>query len=98
MVKIRIHARIKLGLQVQAGFHTRNLERPAYDFIMRDIRANHVALVEEGRAGADVLVYDSKTGRPRMGDENKKAAELALVQALLALHQEEAENDIEGRG
>lgn len=67
-----------------------------YDFIMRDIRANHVALVEEGRAGADVLVYDSKTGRPRMGDENKKAAELALVQALLALHQEEAENDIEG--
>lgn len=67
-----------------------------YDFIMRDIRANHVALVEEGRAGADVLVYDSKTGRLRMGDDNKKAAELALVQALLALHQEEAENDIEG--
>ena len=68
-----------------------------YDFIMRDIRANHVALVEEGRAGADVLVYDSKTGRNRtMGDDNKKAAELALVQALLALHQEEAENDIEG--
>lgn len=67
-----------------------------YDFIMRDIRANHVALVEEGRAGADVLVYDSKNGRLRMGDENKKAAELALVQALLALHQEEAANDIEG--
>ena len=67
-----------------------------YDFIMRDIRANHVALVEEGRAGADVLVYDSKNGRLRMGDENKKAAELALVQALLALHQEEATNDIEG--
>ena len=27
---------------------------------MRNIRANHIALVEEGRAGKDVLVYDSK--------------------------------------
>ena len=33
-----------------------------YDFVMRDIRGNHVALVEEGRAGKDVLVYDSKLG------------------------------------
>lgn len=31
-----------------------------YDFIMRNIRGNHVALVEEGRAGPDVLVADSK--------------------------------------
>lgn len=30
-----------------------------YDFIMRNIRGNHVALVEEGRAGADVLVADA---------------------------------------
>lgn len=30
-----------------------------YDFIMRDIRGNHVALVEEGRAGHDVLVADA---------------------------------------
>ena len=31
-----------------------------YDFIMRNIRGNHVALVEEGRAGPDVLVADSR--------------------------------------
>ena len=31
-----------------------------YDFIMRNIQGNHVALVEEGRAGADVVVADSK--------------------------------------
>ena len=31
-----------------------------------------------------------------LDDEASEAAELALVQALLALHQEEAENDIEG--
>lgn len=30
-----------------------------YDFIMRDIEANHVALVPRGRAGSDVRVADS---------------------------------------
>lgn len=43
-----------------------------YDFIMRDIRGNHIALVEEGRAGSDVVVSDeneikkrgSKMGNP----------------------------------
>ena len=32
----------------------------AYDFVMRDIRGNHVALVEEGRAGSDVVVADEQ--------------------------------------
>ena len=31
-----------------------------YDFVMTNIRGNHVALVEEGRAGADVVVADAK--------------------------------------
>jgi len=31
-----------------------------YDFVMRNIRGNHLALVPEGRAGADVLVSDAK--------------------------------------
>lgn len=31
-----------------------------YDGVMRNIRGNHVALVEEGRAGPDVIVGDSK--------------------------------------
>lgn len=30
-----------------------------YDFVMRNIRGNHVALVEEGRAGPDVVVADA---------------------------------------
>lgn len=33
-----------------------------YDFIMRNINANHLALCEEGRAGPQVLVMDSKNG------------------------------------
>ena len=32
-----------------------------YDFVMRAIKGNHVALVEEGRAGPDVVVADSQT-------------------------------------
>ena len=31
-----------------------------YDIIMRDIIGNHVAIVPDGRAGSDVLVYDSQ--------------------------------------
>lgn len=31
-----------------------------YDFIQRDIRANHLALVNKGRMGEDVRVYDSQ--------------------------------------
>ena len=31
-----------------------------YDGVMTNIRANHVALVEAGRAGSDVVVMDSK--------------------------------------
>ena len=38
-------------------------EGEPYDFIMTDIRGNHVALVEEGRAGHDVLVADAALKR-----------------------------------
>ncbi len=36
-------------------------EGQEYDFIMTNIRGNHVALVEEGRVGKDVVVADSCT-------------------------------------
>ena len=39
-----------------------------YDFVMRHIRGNHVALVEEGRAGSDVLVADAKPDAMRKTD------------------------------
>lgn len=50
-----------------------------YDFVMRDITANHVALVEQGRAGRDVLVHDShlKEVSPMDVTEEKKPAEVA---------------------
>ena len=42
-----------------------------YDFLMTDISANHLALVDEGRAGHEVLVYDSKEGEKSMAEETK---------------------------
>jgi len=35
-------------------------EGVAYDGVMRNLRGNHVALVDEGRAGPDVVVSDAK--------------------------------------
>lgn len=35
-----------------------------YDGVMRDIQGNHVALVDVGRAGRDVVVQDSAAGLP----------------------------------
>lgn len=35
-----------------------------YDGVMRDIKANHVVICREGRAGPDVMVGDSKESKP----------------------------------
>lgn len=41
-----------------------------YDFIMTEIQANHIALVAEGRAGSDVLVYDKQLKNTAAEDNN----------------------------
>lgn len=52
--------------ELSAGYHYKpdmtpgNFNGKAYDGVMRDIEFNHVALVEDGRAGPDVVVGDSK--------------------------------------
>lgn len=52
-------------------------EGETYDGVMRNIRANHVALVEEGRAGPDVLVSDSLP--PTLKDTTMKVSRRAIV-------------------
>ena len=61
-----------------------------YDLIMRNIRANHVALVEEGRAGPDVMVFDdNKAVKPKKGsiamDENVQQALSSIAQSIMDL-------------
>ena len=71
-----------------------------YDAIQREIRGNHVALVEEGRAGPDVAVLDGKDFRitldakefQKMADnmelEKKGMDEEVTLEALHAMVQE----------
>lgn len=55
--------------EVSSGYHFRAVAEPGkfegqnYDLRMVDIIGNHVALVEEGRAGPDVVVGDSQFNR-----------------------------------
>lgn len=55
-----------------------------YDGIMRDIIGNHVALVETGRAGSDVLVADSLPPELKHMSKRKAAAIRATLKPLLA--------------
>jgi hypothetical protein len=53
-----------------------------YDFIMTNIRGNHVALVEEGRAGPDVLVADRQIERNK---KNGRKFSMGLKELLAKL-------------
>ena len=85
-----------------------------YDFVMTDISANHLALVDEGRAGHEVLVYDSKGGfmadnvdktLPAADDDAVEKKEVALAeqvkqgaQKLIDLHASPAEQEPHSEG
>jgi len=62
-----------------------------YDFVMRNIAGNHIALVQEGRAGHDVVVADSspptkdKKENERKRLMSKKRKLKALKAGILAL-------------
>ena len=57
-----------------------------YDLIMRDISCNHLALVEEGRAGHDVLVKDSKStlNEVQNMDDKVEKMEIALADQMIS--------------
>lgn len=55
-----------------------------YDGIMRDIIGNHVALVERGRAGSDVLVADSLPPELMLMSKRNAAIIRATLKPLLA--------------
>lgn len=55
-----------------------------YDFVMRDIQGNHVALVQKGRAGPDVIVADSEPSNVE-AIMNEKTIEKVEVEAAKAI-------------
>ena len=58
-------------------------EGEPYDGVMRDIDFNHVALVEEGRAGADVVVGDSKLKKERTMTKTVLSRKAAVTKGVL---------------
>lgn len=61
-------------------------EGVAYDGVMRDIRGNHVALVEVGRAGPDVVVGDSNTLNPSEIPKMKQSKTAIAVAGALGAY------------
>lgn len=61
-------------------------EGVAHDGVMRDIRGNHVALVEVGRAGPDVVVGDSSTLNPSEIPKMKLSKTAAVVAGALGAY------------
>lgn len=67
-----------------------------YDFVMKNIRCNHVALVEEGRAGHGVHVFDAKPKEHIAMDENSiENATVKLAQTIVDLHDAEPKQESE---
>ena len=62
-------------------FKSGTFDNERYDFVMTNIRGNHVALVEEGRAGSDVVVSDQNTVNPKRG---KFMNPLKIIEDLIA--------------
>lgn len=60
-----------------------------YDFVMRGISANHLALVEQGRAGRDVLVQDSHLKEAQPMDVTEKQAAPAAQDGEPAVEKKE---------
>lgn len=88
------HREISSSYRYRADMTPGNYNGEDYDGVMRDLVCNHVAIVPNGRAGSDVLVYDSKPkGYTIM---SKLSSLMALLKPRLAADSdpEELEKDL----
>lgn len=84
-VKTNMQRELSSAYSYDADMTPGTYEGTPYDGIMRNIRGNHVALVEAGRAGPDVVVGDSKLSeRPKMSKKKLSANARLLKVALMA--------------
>lgn len=79
---------ISCGYKYTADMTPGSYEGKPYDGRMTNIRGNHIALVEQGRAGSDVMVNDSAQGIKTVDPKDNKQAcddEQGLMQVVEAL-------------
>lgn len=86
--KIELSAGYMFDPVLQSGV----FEGQPYDFIMTNIRGNHVALVDEGRAGPDVVVADAQIN---LGRQIVTKLKRQLKKALAVFDAKDANPDIE---
>lgn len=76
---------LSCGYRCRYEYSPGTFEGIQYDYIQRDIRGNHLALVENGRMGPDVAVLDhfnftvDSMEFINMAEENKKAGESSMT-------------------
>lgn len=71
---------LSCGYSYRAEMTSGNFDGTEFDGVMRDLRFNHLALVEDGRAGPDVVVGDSNQ-EIEMADNREIAKKLAALSA-----------------
>lgn len=89
LIESKQQEQLSCGYRYRADMTPGTYEGAPYDGVMRDLVANHVALVSQGRAGPDVFVADSL--EPPM----KHAALIARLKPFLATDAKEDALDAE---
>lgn len=83
-------AQLSCGYRYTADMTPGTIDGEKYDGIMRNITANHVALVKVGRAGPDVMVADSL---PQEIDAMKLSSVIAALKPFMATDAKVADID-----
>ena len=83
---------LSCGYRCRYEYAPGNYDGEAYDYVQREIRGNHLALVEQGRMGSDVAVLDHFTFTVdnkelfNMAEENKEVGSEKPTMTLEEVH------------
>lgn len=81
---------ISCGYKYTADMTPGTYEGQPYDGRMTNIRGNHIALVEKGRAGSDVMVNDSAQGMKTVADPTENTASGGNIEQIVDLLRQDA--------
>ena len=83
-IETRVQQEISSGYRYTADMTPGTYEGVQYDGVMRNIQGNHIALVDVGRAGPDVVVHDQNPNPLRLSKMRLSRAAVAASSALRA--------------
>lgn len=71
--------------QISCGYECEYEDNGDGTFTQKNIRGNHVAVVEEGRAGAKAAIMDSNIKKPRTAEREKKMGKTSTFMKLFGI-------------